>query len=112
MTDFTADKMFEDEVRRVARQLWPGAGLGGAAVVDGRERDGIFETEDVLHLIECTTSRTMEKATSDSEKLAKLARKLGPKDFTKAVKCWFVTREEPTADQRATVRKHQGLVVA
>jgi hypothetical protein len=112
MTDFAADKMFEDEVRRVARQLWPGAELGAAASVDGKERDGIFETEDVLHLIECTTSQKMDKAVSDSEKLSKLARKLAPRDFTKAVKCWFITREEPTVDQRTAVKKHQGLVVA
>src|SRR5262249_32705396 len=100
MTDFAADKVFEDEVRRVARQLWPGAEVASAAAVDGRERDGVFETEYVLHLIECTTSRTKEKAESDCEKLDKLARKLAPRDFTKAVKCWFITREEPTSAQR------------
>ena len=39
---------FEDEVRRIARSLWGATdGDGGAEIVDGRERDCIFETEDL-----------------------------------------------------------------
>jgi hypothetical protein len=42
----------------VARQLWPEAQYDGAQVLDGRERDGVFETEDCIHLLEATVSRS------------------------------------------------------
>lgn len=45
---FASDREFEDEVRRIARLLWPGAEFDGAAIEDGRERDGIFETEEFV----------------------------------------------------------------
>jgi hypothetical protein len=95
--------VFEDEVRRVARELWPAARFDGSALVDGRERDGIFETEWVTHLIEATTSRTKLKAETDIKKLVALRKKLlsGPKP----VQAWFVTAEEPTADQRSVAPK-------
>lgn len=95
---------FQDETLRVARELWSQAEYAGAEVVGGRERDGIFETEDCIHLLECTVSRTREKADTDSKKLAELARKYQAKRSDKAVKCWFVTKEEPTADQRAVIK--------
>jgi hypothetical protein len=59
---FASDKAFEDEVRRIGRLLWPAAEHGGAAIEDGRERDGVFETEDFVHIVECTTSRGKQKA--------------------------------------------------
>ncbi len=34
------DQDFENEVRRVARALWPEARYSGAVTLDGRERDG------------------------------------------------------------------------
>ena len=46
------------------------------------------------------------------KKLTSLARKLPSKIQYKAVKCWFVTRTEPTADQREVANKHHGLVNA
>ena len=103
---------FEDEVRRIARQLWPAARFSGSAIDDGQERDGIFETEECFHLLEATTSRRKEKATTDVSKLVKIAEKLQRKTVTKAVRCWFVTRDEPTADQRRVVEKHRPLVSA
>lgn len=93
---------FEDEVRRVARELWPSSEYGGAAMEDGRERDGVFETEWITHLIECTTLRTKEKAQQDIDKLIRLRNKVGR---TKPVHCWFITQEEPTADQRSVAPK-------
>jgi len=45
---YESGKMFEDEVRRVARMLWPSAEYSGAAIADGRERDGVFVTDDVV----------------------------------------------------------------
>jgi hypothetical protein len=97
------DKEFEDEVRRIARLLWPAAEYNGAAMIDGQERDGVFVTEDAVHLVECTVSRRKDKADEDATKLAKLSPKIGTKHPTKIVKCWFITREEPTADQRAVI---------
>lgn len=105
-------KIFEDEARRIARELWPFAQYGGASMVDGRERDGIFETEECFHLLEATTSRKKEKAENDIQKMVALATKLQKQTPFKAVKCWFVTKEEPTADQRSVAIKHKGLVNA
>ena len=42
------EKLFENEARRIARELWPQAEHDGALNVDGRERDGIFETEECI----------------------------------------------------------------
>lgn len=94
---------FEDEVRRVARELWPTAQYGGAAMEFGRERDGVFDTEWVVHLIEATTWRTKAKAQQDIEKLVRLRRRLLTRG--KPVQCWFVTQSEPTADQRSVAPK-------
>ncbi len=103
---------FENEVRRIARELWPDAQYQGARILDGLERDGFFETEDCVHLLEATVSRSKDKAVQDVKKLTSLARKLPSKIQYKAVKCWFVTRTEPTADQREVANKHHGLVNA
>ncbi len=105
-----SDQDFEDEARRVARALWPEACYSGATNVDGRERDGIFETEECIHLLEATTSRKLEKAKQDIEKLVLLATKLQPHSPHKAVRAWFVTREEPTADQRQSATKYKSFL--
>ena len=84
------DRDFENEVRRVARALWPDARYSGATVLDGRERDGIFETEECVHLLEATTSRKLEKAKQDVSKLVALAQKLRHNTPYKAVRCWFI----------------------
>lgn len=47
---------FENEVRRIARAKWPAARYSGASMLDGRERDGIFETEDSINFVEATVS--------------------------------------------------------
>lgn len=101
---------FENETRRVARALWPEARYSGAATVSGRERDGVFETEDCIHLLEATTSRKQEKAKQDVGKLAVLAAQLQRGASLKAVRCWFVTREEPTADQRKVAEKYKAFL--
>ncbi len=95
---------FEREVLRVARHLWKRDLSGGAELVDGKERDGVFYEEDVIHLIEATVDRSEEKAKTDTRKLARLAsdmRKLHP---DRVVKCWFITKNEPTDRQRAVAR--------
>jgi len=106
------EKLFENEARRIARELWPQAEHDGALNVDGRERDGIFETEECIHIIECTVSRGQKKAEDDAQKLVNLARKLQPKYPQKATKCWFITKEEPSADQRTVIRDKYKSVTA
>lgn len=109
---FSDEKQFENEVRRMARLLWPSAEHSGAVMEDGRERDGVFESEDFIHLIECTISRSKKKAENDLEKLQKLAMKYGRTHPDKFVKGWFITQDEPTADQRSVFQKIKGRIVA
>ena len=94
---------FENEVRRIARALWPSSAYAGAVMLDGHEIDGVFATEDCIHIVEATTSRRKDKAQHDLTKIAKLAKKLAARHRTQVARGWFVTRDEPTADQR-TVR--------
>ena len=108
---FEDEHDFENEVRRIARLLWPTAQYGGAAIEDNRERDGVFESDEFVHLVECTISRQKQKAEQDFEKLQKLAKRIGARHPTKFVKGWFVTLNEPTADQRSVFQKVQGRVV-
>jgi ATPase subunit of ABC transporter with duplicated ATPase domains len=91
---------FENEVRRIARYLWPHEGCHGAVIEDGRERDFVIETSSEIVLIEATVSQQKEKARKDIGKLVKLAQQKRRSAPTKAVHCWFVTKNEPTADQR------------
>lgn len=100
-------ELFEDEVRRIARQLWPSAEFAGATKIEGRERDGVFETEECVHLIEATVSRRLDKAEEDIKKLISLASSIQKKNPSKSVRCWFITRDEPTADQRKVAEKHK-----
>jgi hypothetical protein len=104
------NEQFEDEVRRIARELWPSAQHSGAAIVDGQERDGIFETEECYHLLEATTSRKKDKAQADIAKLIGLANKYQRRAPQKAVRCWFITRDEPTAEQREIIAKHRAIL--
>jgi len=67
------DEQFEDEVRRIAWALWPQSENQGATKIGGLERDGVFITDDMVYLLECTTSRKQEKAQKDIDKLIKLA---------------------------------------
>ena len=60
----------------------------------------MFLTEECVHIVEATTSRGKDKAKRDLTKIAKLMRRFAGNDPTRAPRGWFVTREEPTADQR------------
>jgi hypothetical protein len=98
--------VFEDNVRHIARLLWPAAEYDGAAMVDGRERDGIFVSDDMVNLIECTLRTDKEKADQDADKLSKLSNKIRVKYPSRGIKAWFITAKEPTAEQREAVKKH------
>lgn len=102
---------FENEVRRIARALWNASISDGAVIVDGRERDGVFITEEMVHLLECTMDRTKRKAEEDIRKLIELAKKYRKQYQMKGIKGWFVTLDEPTADQRVVAQQHRDVIV-
>ncbi|WP_369914918.1 NACHT domain-containing NTPase [Xanthomonas sp. NCPPB 3005] len=97
------DLDFENEVRRIARAKWPSAAYSGAAMLDGRERDGVFETEESINFIEATVSAGTGKAKDDTRKLFKAVSDYNKSGSFKAAIGWFVTKDEPTADQRKVV---------
>jgi NACHT domain len=96
--------IFESEVRRIARALWPDA-AGGAENAFNRERDGVFETEDCFHIIEATTSRSVSSIKDKLSRLSTAARLRRSEVPHKAVRCWLVTQVDPTADQRQEQRR-------
>lgn len=95
---------FEIEVLRVARHLWPNDASGGPEFIAERERDGVFHEEDVIHLLEVTVDRSESKAKQDCRKLSRLASEMRKRHEDKVVKCWFITKGEPTDRQRAVAR--------
>jgi predicted NACHT family NTPase len=97
---------FEDEVRRVARLLWPIAQASGAQIVNGHQVDGVFETDDVVHFVEATTSRNQAKTERDAKKIDKILSKLEHSQRGKLAKGWLVTHDEPTAEQRQVTKKY------
>ena len=99
-SDMTDQSAFEDEVKRIARLKWPAAATCGSEMHGGQERDGVFITEECIHLLECTVSRAKDKAQDDLRKLYQLYNEYRRTAPDKAVKCWFITRHEPTAEQR------------
>ncbi len=103
---------FEQKVIAVARYLWPNSQINGSYTFNGRERDGVFITEDVIHLLEVTTSKTKDKAYYDVLKLTELKKEFVNKYPEKHVKCWFITKCEPTADQRAAIEPTGVAVVS
>ncbi|MBB3813176.1 hypothetical protein FHY13_001482 [Xanthomonas arboricola] len=95
---------FEAQVLAVARMLWSFNPSSGAENIEGRERDGIFHEEDVIHLIEATIDKSEEKAKQDCRKLSRLAGDIRKKNEDKVVKCWFITKHEPTDRQRTAAK--------
>ncbi|OUI80518.1 NACHT domain-containing protein [Acetobacter tropicalis] len=97
------EKQFEIDVRNIARQLWNPKGYSGAVTIDGQERDGIFETDEVVHYIEITTSKSAKKAREDIEKIKKFLPTLAQKYPGKIAKGWWITLFEPTGEQGAYI---------
>ena len=100
--------VFEDEVRRIARALWPSAEFGGAEQFEGREFDGSFVTEDCIHLMEATISRRKEKARQDIEKLDRRIQTESRRGTRyRSLRGWFITKDEPTAEQRGVAKPYR-----
>lgn len=105
---------FEENVRRVARALWPTAEHGGAEMVQfngvEREVDGVFRTEEVIHMVEASMDQRIDKAHNVGPKLRQhLARNKGRGLFAKA---WFITYHPPTAHQRQELHKYDKSIQA
>lgn len=100
------DLDFENEVRRIARVKWPTAKYSGAAMLEGRERDGIFETEESINFVEATVSAGAGKAREDTKKLFRAISNHNRGGTLKIAIGWFVTKHEPTADQRKEIQEH------
>ncbi|MYQ53584.1 MULTISPECIES: NACHT domain-containing protein [unclassified Streptomyces] len=96
---------FELRALEVARAIHDPHGLQGAIMHKGRERDGVFITEESIHAYEFTIEPKRAKAQKDAEKLRELLIDLGrrPENSYKNLTGWFVTRNEPTAEQRSAV---------
>lgn len=106
------EKAFERETIDIARHKWPTAIDGGSERMQGHEVDGVFRTDETIHLVEVTVSRTRKKAAGDIGDLVKLAKKLKKLYPMHAIKGWFITKHEPTEDQRKCATDTNGLVVA
>lgn len=100
------ERVFEEEVLRVARALWgKERPFQGSQMLDGAERDGVFVGQDVVALVEATVSRRLDKAKKDGDKLKSACEAFVKKYPMKAVKGYFVTRDEPTAEQRQYIKR-------
>ena len=61
---------FENKVREIARILWNvNEGEGAAQIIDGRERDCIFNSGDLINYIECTISNKKEKIVINTQEI-------------------------------------------
>lgn len=101
----------EQEVRALARALWGlPAGGGGPELIDGHEIDCVCRTEELVHLVECTIERKLDKVTKDVNKLTVAKRSEERRGNT--VKLWIVTEGEPTPQQRTAARNNGVTIIS
>lgn len=106
MSEREEHERFERQVRHVASCLWPTGGTGNPELHEGRERDAVFVTEDAVHIVEATVSRSKQKAIEDCKKTRSLVLSLRRRHPNKLVRGWLVTRDAPTAEQDKAVKEH------
>lgn len=99
MSTIAADARFEEDVRSIASQLFPGGRARSGRYALGRERDGLFDDGDTIHIFEATRSRKKDKVVDDVQKSGMLVSQIRRDHPTHNVKIWIVTEEPPTADQ-------------
>lgn len=105
-----SDKDFETEIRAIAREIWQPQGYDGSITLDGRERDSIFVTEEVVHYVEMTTGKSEKKAIDDLKKIAEFLPKLSAKHPGKIAKGWWITLHEPTGEQGFHISQYDGKI--
>lgn len=100
-------RCFEDRALAIARAIHDPGGLQGSVMVDGSERDAVFVSDTSIVAFEFTQQTKKDKAVHDGKKLAGLLNKLSkdPANRFKSLQGYFVTEQEPTADQRAAVEQ-------
>ncbi|MFI6644420.1 NACHT domain-containing protein [Streptomyces sp. NPDC050504] len=104
---------FEAEVLRISRALFaPENQFQGSTYIGTAERDGVFVGPDSVVIVECTVSRRKDKAEKDGKKLYEACLVKAREHPFKSIKGFFVTREEPTADQRMAIKGFNGPLVA
>ncbi|MFF1572464.1 NACHT domain-containing protein [Leifsonia sp. NPDC058292] len=107
------ERLFEEEVLRVARALFAkDRPYQGSGYLDATERDGIFIGDDLIVVVEATVSRRLDKAHKDGDKLKQACDRLAKEHRFKGVKGYFVTRDEPTADQRQYIDRLDAPIIA
>lgn len=104
MRTFSGEE-FEDEVKRICRSLYSNSLGQGSEKIDGRERDGVFWNGSFYTIVEATTEKKKEKALYDAKKTHDLVAK--KRSEGNMVQGYLVTLHEPTADQRAAVKKYE-----
>jgi len=107
--NFSSGEEFEAHVRRIAYSIWSPKNYAGSIVVDGKERDGIFENDNNIFCLEVTVSKQASKAEKDCQKLDTLVRRLRGLHPDKGVTGWFVTRFEPTGEQGAVIARFNNV---
>ena len=102
-----ADTGFEFEKRALAlaRAIYDPSGQQGPAMINGRERDAVFIDSRSVVAFEFTAMRTRDKAEKDGEKLRGLLKHFSTTadHKYKTLQAFFLTMEEPTADQRDAI---------
>ncbi|WJK34745.1 hypothetical protein [Solwaraspora sp. WMMA2065] len=98
-------KEFEKRALAVARAIYDPSGTQGPVIYQGREHDGAFVNDRSIAVFEFTTSRTKQKAIKDATKISDLLRHLQgiPDNRFKMAQGYFVTADEPDAEQRKAV---------
>lgn len=97
---------FEDDVRRLARALYPRASGGDPELHDNRERDCIFVGPDFVRIIEATVSRRADNIKDNCHKTKELILHLRKKYPDRVVTGLIVVQSTPTADQTEMVKKY------
>jgi|SRR6266568_3016060 len=110
-TDQAEQAEFEEEVRTVARALWPSASFGGVQNIRNVEYDAVFPAFDTIHCVEATVSRRTDKAKHDGEKLKRAINHWTGRD-DRLAKGWFITKDEPTPQQTEAIRKIDPRITA
>ena len=96
--------LFEEEVRIIAKNLFPSRGSNVSRNALDRERDGLFDDGETFHIFEVTVSRKLQKIQDDIRKSVSLVSELRRLHPEHNVKIWIVTKEPPTADQEDEAR--------
>jgi hypothetical protein len=98
---------FEARGLEIARSIHDPLGLQGPIIYSQKERDGLFIDHSSIHAFEFTTRRDKAKARQDATKIVELLRGVSRERVNrfKTLQGWFVTKDEPTPDQRTVVQE-------